>query len=638
MAIDLKSELETLSSDLTEFHDKRKLWDSEVRRELETELPPETTNTEPVDYQSADLEKAIFDHVEVLRMNPTRFDANCLDQSPDAKKAERNVLLTMARTWAGMNGERWWDAAVGEGQVRHGVKVMWLRWKEPGKASVIKGEGAGERWRRWPFYWSNTNLFGDFWKERDGDADVFYYRYVIPVLGSDIRKTEGGVNKKITLDTAGKIGWLGLDEEPESSAADKKIEVIVRDARKLSGEPCPLENCDHPLREITVSVCPDGEWEHSEEVESYDSPFPGCSFMVIGARTSHHETNFHQKYRPLMLPMYQEQFHQNYLKTLLATEVREAYGDQNVYVDGSTIPPHISAQIGEGGQLASIDRSTIDSNEIPVFPGQLRRWPKEIDPHLQTLIADSQKKMSDYVPNRFVIGTAFTEASNATGTAFLQQAQQAALPYNGLLGQSDGAIKKAYEYMFHAIRVFGREDKGFVTKYMSALTGAEVTRKHAGKPGENVWVDAGMLEEYDFDILLKTESQTVAEEGARWLQAKDKYLSGVFTVEQLFEAAGIFDVELQKRLMYAQNIREFLHSTEMAMAQGLALTRASAYTGADFTQFAQQSSMQGGQPGTDAGTVAGVPSNDNMGRAAEQVALTAASVAGGAQGGSNPTR
>lgn len=648
MAVDLKAELTSLEANLGNFHKQRKLWDQVVRRELEVELPPEITTSEAVDYQSADLEKDIFDHVEVLRMNPTRFDIFCLDTSEDAKKAERMALLTMTRTWADMNRDRWWDAAVAEGQVRHGVKVMWLRWKQPDKSSEVKGAKDNEIRQRWPFYWSNVNIYGSFWTMKPtpqdpNNSDVFYYKYTVPIHSCDLGHSKG---KKLTLGGRGEdgrfraldaIGWMGLDEEQDTAISDKTVDVIVRDARDLSGKMCPLDGCDHPMRKITIHVCAEGQFDKAEKVEEYESPFPGCSFLVIGARESFHETDFHQKFRPLMLPEYQEQNHLNYLKTLLATQVREAYGDQDVYVRGDTIPAHIAASMNEGGLVGSIDRSQIDSNEIPIMPGQLDRWPKQIDPHLVTLIQDSQKKMADFRPNRFVIGNAFTEASNATGTAFLQQAQQAALPYNGLLGQSDGAIKRAYEYMFHAIRVFGLEDKGFVTRYVAVTTGQESTRRYGAKAGELVWIDAEMLSNYDFDILLKTESQTVAEEGARWLQAVDKHTRGVFTTHQLYEAAGIFDVELQDELLYADMIRGMLLPTEMQLAKGLVLMKASAQTGTDFTALEQQIMQQGQGPQTgDAGTVSGVPVNDNMGRAAEQVALSAASVAGGAAGGSSP--
>lgn len=630
----LKDELDKLESRFHDFHAQRKVWDREVKREIPTELPPEVTDTEPVDYQSAILEKWVYDHVEVLRMNPTRFDINCLDTSEGAKKTERMVLLSMARNWVAMNENRWWDAAVGEGQVRHGVKVMWLRYRS--RKQKMRGEKTDEIRVRWPFYWSNTNLYGCFWTMNEGEADAFYYKYTVPVLECDVKKN----GQKVTLDGLGKLGWLGLHEEQDKTVADKKVDIIVRDARKLDGSMCQLEGCDHPMREITVFICPEGKTDAAEEVDNYDSPFPGCSFFVIGARESYHETDFHQKYRPLMMPAYQEQFHQNYLNTQLATYSRDAYGDQDVYVDGSTIPQHIAAQMGEGGFTGKIERSPKNSNEVQIFPGKLERWPKAIDPHLATLISNSERRLGEVSPNRFMTGSAFTEASNATGTAFLQQAQQAALPYNGLLGQSDGSIKKCFEFCHHAIRMWGMEDgegeSKVPTRYYAALTGTESTYRYSGKPGELVYVDADMLGSYDFDIVLKTESRTVAEEGARWLQAKDKYMTGVITFAQLLQDAGIFDVEQQLELLYGDRVRATLLPTEMEMTKGYALFKASAFSGADFTAMAQIGQTPQGDPASDAGTLSGVPSNDNMGRAAEQVALSAASIAGGASGGSSP--
>ena len=603
---------------------------------------------EPVDYQSADLEKDVYDHVEVLGMNPTKFDVAMFDDSAEAQKAIRPILLWHARTWEDMDENRWWDRAVGEGQVRHGVKVMWLRWRSQ----------IGDKRPRNPFYWSNTNIYGCYWTESDNEVDAFYYRYTVPILESGITK-EG---KKLTLDNLGKLGWLGLHEEHGTYVSGKMVEVIIRDARDLNGRPkksdtiagkirsmpkqgdmCGMDGCDHPKRTISIYVCPKDKINETEYVEEYDSPFPGCSFFVIGGRVSYHETDMHQKYRPLMLPSYNEQYYQNYLKTILSTMARKDYGDEDVYLDGSTVPPHI--QLPEGGAQQNFDRPEPGSNKVPFYPAELKRWPKSTSPHLMTLLQRSEEKQSEFRPNRFVIGTAFTEASNATGTAFLQQAQQAALPYNGLLGNSDAAIKKACKFMRHAIRYWAQADGEDTSEYPAVLTGSENVMRYGGSVSQGELVTyTSKMASYDFDMVLKTSSQTLAEAGARWLQAKDKYFTGIFTVKDLMKEADIFDVEAQVDLLYAESVVEDMAAVETRMQEAYLVHKASAETGLDFNQFMTQpvngspagSGQQvppqnGGSPGGGSnGSVQQLPPNALMGRSMNQAVIE------GPSGGASP--
>jgi len=653
-AIRLDLELKTLQTDLKDFHSERKTWDELVRREIPIYLPPEITDTEPVEYQSAILEKDIGDHIEILRMNPTKFDILCYDDTKPAKEVERRVLLWMAHEWVEMNRGRWWDTMVAEGQVRHGIKFPWLRWRKytEGEDRGLKKE-PGIRKRKNAFYWNNTNLFGCFWAENDEqgkpEADVFYYRYTVPIYESGLTKEEDGKTKKIGLDELGKIGWMGMDEEPETTKGNKKVTVTIKDYRDPKGTMCPLPYCNHVQRRIATYVNLEKGDRESQMVEDMESPFRGCSFFLIGGRILHHETNLHFKYRPLMLPEYQEQHHGNYLKTLMATQTRQAYGDQDVYAKLSSVTAENQSFVrnAEGGFQGTFDmKASTGPGKIPLLP-DLDRFPKNIDPHLQTLLGDHERRMGEFRPNRFLTGNANTEASNATGTAFLQQAQQAGMPYNGLLGNSDEAIKLCFEELRHAICFMAKDDpEGVETRYYGSLTGNEVTRRYKGKPGELVYVTAKDFEDYDFDFLIQTESETLAEQGARWLQMKDQYFTGVRTPEELIESAGVFDVEGQKKALYRSRIRSSLLPIELEMAKEYQLFRASAVTGIDWNGFLQRMAGQQAAGGdqsavsemasSNTGTINGLPGNDNMGRAAEQVEIAANQAQPQLTGGSRP--
>ena len=623
-------QLQQLESRLNESHTVWRSYDDQVRRDIKIELPPEITGAlQPIEYQSAELEKDIYDHVEILRDNPTRFDLVCLDQSKEAKAAERAILLWTARTWAELDADRWWDAAVGEGQVRHGLKGMWLRWRKP--------QRAGQNLRRNPFYFSNTNLYGLYWTEtNENEIDAAYYQFKVPVVEANIERD----GKRVTLDALGKIGWLGQHEAHNSDYTQgKQIEVIVCDYRDPAGKTCPLPGCDHQKRLISVYVKGGGAgYNDLEEVETYDSPFPGCSFFLVGGRVSYHETEPFRKYRALMLPSYVEHEIQDYIKTLLATMTRKAYGDEDIY--GYAADP-TKIQGMEGGAKLDIDRPLPGSNKFPLYSFELRRWPKDIDPHLMTLLQQSEARYAEYRPNRVLGGNAFTEASNATGTAYLALLQQAGLPYNGLLGHSDAAIKRGFNYMYHAIRYWGLADpEDNPTRYPVALTGGEEVMRYglSVKPGEVVSIDADVLS-YDFDLILKTESRTRAEEQAAWLLAWDKYAKGVYTPEDLLKGAGIFDIKGQEEALYAHKIRLALEPHETELMRQYLLQRASAVTGMDFSMALgpAEPAGNGAEPAESLGeNNIIVPPNAQMGRSARQLRIAAETAVPNIGGGSEP--
>jgi hypothetical protein len=150
------------------FREARKRWDQILFRELPQELPPEVTGAQQgIDFQSPDLEKAVTDWKAILKMNPTVYDILPLEQSQSAKEKARDILLWTARGWEHENEGRWWDDAVGEGQVRHGVKVMQQRWreyKEPDidttNPSYLELRDKAFKKRRHPFYWTEPDTYG----------------------------------------------------------------------------------------------------------------------------------------------------------------------------------------------------------------------------------------------------------------------------------------------------------------------------------------------------------------------------------------------------------------------------------------------------------------------------------------------
>lgn len=561
-------------------------------------MPPELAD--PLEYQSANLEKDLFDHVGILRLNPTRFDAVVHGDSANAKDLERRFPVWLAQVWAQLNPGRKWDSAVGEGQARHGIKVPWLRWRKQD----------GHQQKRMPFYWDYTNIQGCFWTETsDGLPDAFVYRYAIPVVESDIRKD----GKKVTLDSVGKLGWIGLAEPYDMTyVQDKKVDVIITDERDPDGRECEEEWCKfapHPKRRITVYVCPAGKSKEAEYIEEYDSPFPVCSFFLVGGNVSEHETDPHLKYRPLMLGAYNEQFWQNTLKSLLATQAREAHGDKDIYAAIGSIPPEMAGMFQESGEARKIILP--DATEIPILP-ELSRWPRNIDPSLLALLTKSEEAMISYRPNRFLTGFAHQEASNATGTAYLAGLQQAGMPYNMLLANSDAQIKLALESIIHALCYWSMGDpEEAPSRYHVPVAGETYTMRNSNayRPGQSVYIEPKELMKYDWDIVLKTESKTKAEQQSAALFAYEAADRGYYTDDDVMKALDIYDIESQHEALFIQGIHEDLQPFERAIALAYLKHKASAQTGVSFDAIMQ-------------GLNAGSPSGPQYGGQGPRPALT----------------
>jgi hypothetical protein len=590
------------------FQDARRKFDRILARDFATELPPELTGAqEGLDYQTPDVEKAVFDHMDVLVMNPTIYDVLMLEDTDTAREHGRNILLWTTRAWETEDRNRWWDRAVGEGQVRHGVKVMALRWHEQTEPDVDVGEKPDDddyeaqaeyaekrnkarddafKKRKHPFYWTDCDLYGCYWigdERREEGPDVFFYEYEIPYVEAVHRFSKS--DKKFTLSDAGKVGWLGEGEaDPVDDADTRKVKCLVRDGRDLSGRRCIIPGCDHPQRTICIYVACSGEGEDYDEepVEEYDSPFQGCSYFVIGGRSSS-DRDPDRRFRPLMYPLYVEAAWQNYLNTVLATMARTDYSDDYFYLDTSKTPQWVT--VPEGGTPVQIDQADLQAGNIPALPGTVQRFPKTMSPHLMEMLNQSLKRLETYMPNRFVTGQAFTEASNATGTAFIQQAQQAALPYNMLLSASDEAQLKSRRYEYHAIRYWAEAEPAEAkTRYYSVMTGnTDIVRmaRHSASAGEVVWVDAAKVG-LNFDLQVRTKSETLAEEGARWLQAKDQHMYGVLTTDQLLRAAGTDDIQGQKEALRMEEIRADVQPLITEIRRRRIIQKASVRTGMDF--------------------------------------------------------
>jgi len=541
----LANQVEQARNRFNVFREKRKTWADLLKRDLDIVLPEEVVKGDDYyQYKTPELEKAAHDWIDIGRTNPTVFDVLTIDQSADAKEDGRNVLMWSAHGWEKENEARWWDAAVLEGQAKYGLAVM-RQCYHPQK--VLTGDAKEKRRRqKHPFYWQDCDIMGVGWlgdEAQEGGPSFAFYESEIPYVDSLKYKKEGMKYGR----ASGKHGWYGQDQALDTGTDPQTLKVTTIDA--ISDEPCPLDGCDHCLRKIHVYVCGMSE-EISEDnkYETYDSPFPGCSFHVIPGRASR-DRDMDARFRAMLVPMYVEAEATNYLSTLLYAQIREDYGPSGYYVDYSQADPRNLPE----GETVDFDFHGASEGKIQGFPGEVRRMPRTLSPHLPTEIAQHNQRMQEFMPNRFLTGSAYSEASNATGTAFLAQQQQASLPANGLLSQSDAVILKSRKYEYHAIQFWGMaETKETQTEWYAVMSGnnrSVVVKGKQAKHSEVFKVTASMLAELDFDLAIVTKSETLAEADARYRLARQKYLDGVITPDQFLREAGADDVEGQKQML-----------------------------------------------------------------------------------------
>ena len=559
----IQQEISQLRDTFAAFKRQREdVWAPLVRRQLPAILPPELKSVqEGLDYEMPDLARAKADYTAILQINPTDFAIAVYDHRERQKKYGSDILLWSAAAWYVLNTGRWWDRKVGEGEVTEGLKIMALRWTPqdmPEKADEASREHF-YRQRRLPFFWEDVRTTACYWLETRGEPNVFYYEYERFVLEA-AQSTYSREGKKLrpSVDTAGRLSWLGEAEIPEKSATQKRLQFLVRDSP--TEEDCPLEGCDHKMRSICYLIKGEGnkdeEWE---EIEKFNSPFPGCSFFVISSGPNN-ESDPHEKHRPLMEDLYVEVQWVNFLITLLAVQAKGELTNADLYMPLDHASPEAlswwSARVDEaGGSPTQVDLNKVTPGSIPVTPATFQRIPRPSSEHLMALIQIHLARVRSLMPNRLLTGAALEEATEATGTAFLQQAQTATVPLNPLLASSDAAISKAFEYMYHAIRYWQYESASdYQVPYYLPISDRVNVVGVSPKMGDVVYITAEKLET-DFQLLIETKAETLAEQTARWLDAKDKARSGIYTVEQLIKAAGIRDVEGQKGKLALARLR-----------------------------------------------------------------------------------
>lgn len=622
-----------------------------LERNYPVALPPEF-HWEGDPYQSPDPKKALRDHIHVLRMNPTKFDVIPLARDADSLATARELMLYFARTWEMENEGRWWDSSSAEGQVGYGVTVMQYLWRgyhgekvdaQDTRAAVKEREQKAKR-RAHPFYWRERDIFGCYWlgDERDYEGPaVCFYEAILPFY--EARAEYGKEGMELSMDGSGKVGWYGQDQafDQAQGLADRNVRLIIKDERDPLGRRCELPSCDHVKRFITYYLCGENESADADkhEYKRHESPFPGCSFFVIPAEMSNQRTP-HERFPSPLEPLYTETPWLNLHTTMLAAMMRNDYTNNDLTMNVGNSDPAVLAM--EGMNEPYIDLQAMQDGKVQKVPGEIKRVPRPISPHLAPSINLMQERIARFMPNRFVMGNAYPEYAQGTGTAVSLGTQQAKLPYNTWLSNSDNAILKSRKYMAHAIQWWGMAEDEVKTSYYAVMTGnmrnVAVTGG-AAKRGEVVEVNASTFD-LDFDLMILTESQTESEQAEHWFTKNSQYKDGAIDCDELIAATGTDDVEGMKVRLDKMNLQQSLDPFFTQARTQFVFRMIYGMSGFDFNTLLERMQQQTQAPGQgpQPGYGAGAANNNYMNNArapSPSVRLPPSAVAG-PSGGAGP--
>ena len=596
---DLERQYDRANERFNTFVTKREAWRNLLIRNYPPQLPPELIGiADYLDYETPDIERASNQIVAILTMNPTDFDVAVLEEGEQAKKWGEDIALWTASMWANvLNVARTWDKRTAEAAGRYGVGISRLLWRKQEDTKEQPEEDADKylkrrekeqmRKRSREFFLDDTHPLSCCWLERGGEPDILFHKFELQSIeaygrydrpGETERGEEKGKTYRPLVDRVGKLRWIGEDTPADwgdGNVAQGTVKVLIREARDLKAADCPICHKHKPWK-IAEYIYSGTAIKEAQKVREYDSPFPGPTYMITPAYDSG-DRDPDLRYRPPLLPLYVEAQWFNYLTTVIAALARKEASDESVTIDFSKAPPGF-VWFNEGPEKWFIDKPEPGSKKIIGIPGKLEAWPNVQREHLLLMLEASTTRMQSYMPNRFLVGAAGEEAKEATGTAFLQQVQGAAVEFKMPLANMDSTVKRIFEYIYHAMRYWDELGEGVQagTKYFLAASGGERLRSREVESGEVVFISADKLA-IEFDLVTETRSETLAEQGARWAQAKDKHAYGALTDEQLYREAGQRDVDGFKRQKRKELLKRHLEpmklQIETQIVQTLTLAR-----------------------------------------------------------------
>lgn len=578
VAASLEHEWTSLESDFSDFHAARNLdgtWKSIAHGTLPPDIHPDLAKyAQGLRYMTGMLEED-FRILNILHSaNPTMIDAQVRGSTQAARNLERDFKLTWASWWDNdLNVDRWLDGWVYEGQTESGATIPWLRWRKKDNGDGTSG---------CPVYVEETIVDAMRWKGNFRNPSAAWCKYKTSVIDCDIKNAKG---ERPTYEKDGSLGWASeMLPEFYTDNSGKMVEIIVRDAEDPIAT-CPLPGCHHKQRRITVYICKaGGKTSDYEEVESYDSPFEQCSFIIVGGNVKKSERNPHRILRPSAWILIDLVLKYNFLfNSLLATFAREM-ADERLYENvGGASPEVIQAVHGDEdmGQSGGTEKPDVDSNTIMRLAGSVQALPKPSTQELMALLDKTERQYELYRPNRNLTGNA--SVSEVTGTAAVLQSQGAGMMLAQDLINWDGGHKRMFHETMHGIRFTSHfEPDDEQTRYVATVSGRENVKGSKGgtKAGDEVWLDAKKCAT-PVNFSAETSKDTPADRRDREERARTAKAAGIFVQRDVDEAYGIFDPDMQEELRFAESVEQFLKPLELRRVAALVAARSASITGTD---------------------------------------------------------
>lgn len=576
---ELEQEWNSIDANFQDFQAARSL-DGTWKLIHNAQLPPDLHPTlkesaQGLHYMTGMLQED-FRILKILHAaNPTLIDTQVRGSTQAARNLERDFKLTWASWWDNdLNEGRWLDSWVYEGQIGLGLTVPWLRWKKQDNGDGTSG---------CPVYIEETLVEAVRWHGDFRNPSVGLLRYSVSMLDCDMKNAKG---ERPYYQDGEVIGWTSemLSRDDYKANANKKVDIIVRDAEDYMAM-CPLAGCHHKKRRITIYVCkPGGKAEDYEEVQSYDSPFARCSFIIVGGDVHKTERDPHRQLRPSAWILLNLVLQYNMLfNSLLAAFAREL-DDRRLYENvGGSDPNLVSAVHGDedSGQSDSTKIPELASDEIYRMAGTVQQFPKPSLTELMELLKETIRQYEMYRPNRNLTGQA--AVSEVTGTAAVLQNQGAGMMLSEDLVNWDSGHKRMFHETVHAIRFTSHfEDDDEQTRYIATVSGRENVKGSRGgaRPGDTVYLDAKKCET-PVSFSADTSKDTPADRRDREERARTAKAAGIFTDHDVFRDYGIFDPEMQEELLFAERIEKFLQPLEDQRVAMLVAARSASRTGVD---------------------------------------------------------
>ncbi len=559
----------------SEFHNNRDLM-GVYKLVKQAKLPPDLHPdllifAQGLRYMSGMLREDFRQLKQLHGANPTYKDTVVAGSSQAAHNLARDFKLV----WSS-----WWDNKLNKGDVVYdrihegvtelGISVERMHWCPKPDEEYKSG---------CPVKLEQILVDCVGWQGNFLDPDAFWYRYSLPVIDCNIKNSKGMRPSYGEYEEG--LGWVGepLPTGFYKNNAQKKVDIIVRDAVDPVAM-CCLPGCMHRKRRITTMVCKEGGKEADYETVSVDdSPFEHCSFVITGGDVNWTERDPNEILRPSAWILIDLVIKYNVLfNTLLATHAMEL-STKRMYVNAGATNPEVLQALTPEDDGQTLEAPAIGSNIISQMPGPISQFPKPSTTELMELLRETIRQYERYRPNDNLTGNA--AVSEVTGTAAQLNRQGAGLMLEKVLENTDSAHERFFYETMHAICFAGYfESEDEQTRYVATVSGREMVMGSKGSAGEELFLDAKKAA-HPVTFTADTSADTPQDRRDREERARTAKAAGIFTKDDVFKAYGITDPVAQEEALFNDEVDAIAKPIELRRIAQYMVASSASQTGVD---------------------------------------------------------